>query len=111
LKIAVPTTIATATTIETANSVAARRLRSASARSPSPIALLVIENLLDRQPEQTGDAECERKRRIVLPRLDRIHCLARHAEPAAKLGLAPVAFGAQYFQPVLHVSTSRQYVR
>ena len=33
---------------------------------------------------------------------DRVDRLTRHAEPPAKLCLAPVAFGAQHFQPVLH---------
>src|SRR6187549_435767 len=96
--------ITTATIIDMPIVASDRRLRAASARSPSPIAVLIIEYLLDPQVEQSRDSEGERQRGIVLARLDRIHRLARHAEPAAKLGLTPVAFGAQHLQPVVHRS-------
>src|SRR3954454_14858993 len=65
-------------------------------------ALPVVENLLDRPLEQPGEAEGERQRRIVFAGLDRVDRLARHAEPAAKLRLAPVPLGPQHFETVLH---------
>src|SRR5688572_6981474 len=93
------------------------RLRriAASRRSPSPrgkssrsCALIaafpetVIENLLDPFVEEAGQLEGQRQRRIIFAGLDRVDGLARHAEPAAKLRLAPVAFRAQHLQPILH---------
>src|SRR5690606_31798151 len=72
-------------------------------RSMSRSSLLaIVENLLDRHVEQAGDAECQRQRRIVLAGFDRVDRLARHVEAQGQLRLAPVALGAQHFQPVLH---------
>src|SRR5206468_9568022 len=81
-----------------------RRLRARFAATPWPSVLLmpVIENFLDMLVEQTRDLERERKRRIVFAGLDRVDRLTRHAEPAAKLGLAPVAFRAKDFEAVFH---------
>src|SRR3954447_16302685 len=62
----------------------------------------VVENLLDPAVEQPGKPEGERKRGIVFAGFDRVHRLARHAEPAAKLRLAPVALRSQHLQAVLH---------
>src|SRR5687768_9060558 len=73
--------------------------------SPSIIAP-IIENLLDPQLEQPRQAEGERQRRVMLARLDRIDRLARHADPAAELGLAPAAFGAKHSQSVVQPVSS-----
>src|SRR3954468_11365973 len=64
--------------------------RRAGSERTSALRFAVLENLLDRPPEQGGELEGERQRRIVFARLDRVHGLARDAEPAAKLRLAPV---------------------
>src|SRR5687768_10339984 len=85
-----------------------RRRRRASNISPSPRSAMIapiIENLLDWLREQPRQPECERERRVMLARLDRVDRLPRHAEPAAKLSLAPAAFGAQYSQPVLQLAS------
>src|SRR5206468_7665778 len=81
-----------------------RRLRARLAATPAPLVslMLIIENVLDMLVEQARELERERERGIVLAGLDRVDRLARHAEAAAKLGLAPVALGAKDFQTVLH---------
>src|SRR6478672_4480299 len=58
------------------------------------------EDLLDRQIEQLGDAECERQRGIIFAGLDRVHALARHFEALAEILLAPVALGAEEAEAV-----------
>ena len=83
------------------NGSGTRVRRSVSIGSPSSC---VIEHLLDFHVEQPRNAEGEWQRGIVLASLDRIHGLARYVEPKSELGLAPVAFGAQNFQTVFHVS-------
>src|SRR6187455_1825666 len=79
-------------------SARAPRLRAA-ARSTGSVAQ---KDLLDRQAEHVGDTERQRQRRIVLSGLDRIHALPRYLERVGKLLLAPLAFGAQHAQAVLH---------
>src|SRR4051812_25106843 len=86
-----------------------RRPRSRSSRLPSlngsdpPILAVstIIENLLDPHPEQARQPKGQRQRGIVLTGLDRVHRLARHADPAAKLRLAPAAFRPKDPQSIL----------
>ena len=81
----------------------------------------IIENLLDPHPEQARQAEGQRQRRIVLAGFDRVDRLARHADPAAKLRLAPAAFRPENPQSILQsrpqpvsettLAESRRYVK
>ena len=40
----------------------------------------------------------------MFPGLDGVDGLARHADPSAKLGLAPSPLGAQHSQAIVHVT-------
>lgn len=56
-------------------------------RSSLEVSGFVMEYLLDRHIEQTGNAESERERRIVFSGFDCIHGLARHVEVHRQFGL------------------------
>ena len=71
-------------------------------RSPSSLPRRGHEYLLDRQPEQLGDAKGQRKRGIVFAGLDRVHALPRHLEPLGEVLLAPVACRAQRSKTIIH---------
>src|SRR5262245_51541950 len=62
---------------------------------------LIYKNLFDGQVKKPGDLERQRQARIVFAGLDRVHALARDAEPLGQIGLAPIALGAQDFEPVV----------
>ena len=64
--------------------------------------MLVLEYLLDGQPEEPGSLERQRQAGIELALLDRIDGLSRDFQFLCKPGLCPLALCAQYFQPVLH---------
>jgi chemotaxis response regulator CheB len=70
--------------------------------APIPICVSILKNLLDPQVEEAGEPKRERQGRVMLARLDRIHRLPRNAEAAAKLSLAPPAFGTQDAKFVVH---------
>src|SRR5687767_9416950 len=81
------------------------RRRPCSRSSPSPLSITapIVEEFLDPQVDQPRHSEREGKRRIMLARLDRVDRLARHADPAAKLRLAPAAFSAKDTQSIFHL--------
>src|SRR6185436_4649848 len=62
----------------------------------------VVEDRLDRLPEDARDAEGQRQRRIVAAVLDGVDRLPRDAQPLRQLLLRPVALRAQDAQAVLH---------
>src|SRR3546814_12665310 len=66
------------------------------------IASILQENIFDPQLEQVGHAEGEGERRVVFPRLDRVHRPARHFEPLGENALAPVALCAPELEAVRH---------
>src|SRR5690606_314945 len=90
-------------------STAAVRLTGRS--TPRLSVLAIIENLLDRHLEKARDAEGQRQGGIVLAGLDRVDRLPRHVEPQGQFRLAPVAFGAQHLEAVVHIRLACLYVR
>ena len=54
------------------------------------------------EAEQFGDPEGERQRGIVAAGLDGVDALARDFEPIGEIALAPVAFGAQHLEAIVH---------
>ena len=64
-----------------------------------------MKDLLDGLPEQPGYLEGERKRWVVLARLDRDYGVARDSQAPPKLCLAPLPLRSQHLQPVLQWST------
>jgi len=67
-----------------------------------PLRPVGIKDLLDGPPEEPGDPEGQRKRRVVLAALERVDGLARHAETVGKLRLRPAAARPQLRQRVPH---------
>src|SRR5947209_18302100 len=64
---------------------------------------LVIEHLLDRDPEKPGEREGERQRRGVALVLDRVDGLARHPHRLRQLALGQVLLNPQRTHLVLHL--------
>src|SRR5947209_5284633 len=64
---------------------------------------LVIEHLLDRDPEKPGEREGERQRRGVALVLDRVDGLARHSHRLRQLALGQVLLNPQRTHLVLHL--------
>src|SRR3954464_13160508 len=75
---------------------------------PAFAAAFVEEDLLDAEPEQPRQPQCQRKRGVVLAGLDRVDRLARHSGAAAELGLAPAALGPKHPQTVAHLRPPSQ---
>lgn len=63
---------------------------------------LRFKDLLDASMESPRQRERQRQAWVVLARLDRIHGLARDAQPLRELRLRPVQLSAQDPQPILH---------
>jgi hypothetical protein len=68
--------------------------------------LAIIENILDASPEQPRQPKGHGQAWVVPAGLDRVHSLARHADPPGKLRLAPAMLGPQNAQPVFHDNIS-----
>src|SRR5436305_5436302 len=104
----IPPIAAIAPTIANLRRVRPRSSRSKLLSSDTPAILdcAIIENLLYAHVEQPRQPEGQRQRRIVLAGLDRIDRLARDADPAAKLRLAPASFRPQDPQSILHSAPS-----
>src|SRR6185437_1453217 len=62
----------------------------------------VVEDLLDGQGEDAGDAEGEGERRVVAAGLDGVDALAGDLELLGEVGLRPAAEGAEIFETVIH---------
>ena len=65
-------------------------------------ASIVLENLLNPQPEQARSFEGERQAGVEFPLLDRIDRLPGNLQLLGQLRLGPVALGTQYLQAILH---------
>src|SRR5450759_3102060 len=61
-----------------------------------------LEYLLDPTLEGAREREGQGQARVVLAGLDRVHRLARYAQPLSEVRLRPIELGAQDSEPVLH---------
>ena len=61
-----------------------------------------FEDFFDSPFERPRQGECQRETWVVLASLDRVHRLARNAQPLRKVRLRPVQLSAQDSQPILH---------
>src|SRR5271157_404039 len=68
-----------------------------------PASILVAEDRFDGGFKETRQFEGQRKTGVELARLDGVDRLARDLQPLGQIGLRPVAFSAQYSQPVFHL--------
>lgn len=71
-------------------------------------ATLFLEDFLDPQSEQPGDAEGEGQGRFGLARLNGVDALAGDLQPFRQFGLAPAFFCTKHLEPVLHSEPSRR---
>jgi hypothetical protein len=62
--------------------------------------LFRVEYRLDRTFKETCNSECEREARIVLPRLQRIHCLTGYLEALRQISLRPIALCAEHLETI-----------
>ena len=63
--------------------------------------MILVEDRLNRALKQSCDFEGKRKTGIEFAGFDRIDRLARHPQALSKLGLAPIALGAQHLESAL----------
>jgi hypothetical protein len=64
--------------------------------------LRFAEDVFDSRLKEPRDPKCEGKRWVVLASFYGVHRLARHAQPVAKVCLAPVSFRAEQAKVVFH---------